>query len=134
MGVDIYAFLRTITAILGVILTCIGASLLIYLAYYVTQALQEPNSIPIIEYFLKTVKIDDDAFSGSMTSPDYQGKQIDFNLQWSESVRLVVFSMVVIGVFSVIGRLSHICISSGSSLLKAALGNQEPQKKTSNKV
>lgn len=134
MGVDIYAFLRTITAILGVILTCIGASLLIYLAYYVTQALQEPNSIPIIEYFLKTVKIDDDAFSGSMTSPDYQGKQIDFNLQWSESVRLVVFSMVVIGIFSVIGRLSHICISSGSSLLKEALGNQKPQKKTSNKV
>ncbi|MDH5723710.1 MAG: hypothetical protein OEY94_10375 [Alphaproteobacteria bacterium] len=134
MGVDIYAFLRAIAAILGVILTCIGVSLLIYLAYYVTQALQEPNSIPIVEYFLKTVKINDNAFSGNLTTPDFQGKQIDFNIQWSESVRLVVFSIVVIGIFSVIGRLSHICISGGTSLLKVALGNKGQQNKTTNKV
>lgn len=122
-------FFRGLAGIIGLTLVVIGAGLLVYLAYYITQALHEPNSIPIVEYFMQTVKIDDNAFQGSLSSNDLQGKEIDFNLQWSESVRLVVFSMIVIGIFSVIGRLSHICISSGTSLMNTALGDNKKSKK-----
>ena len=135
MGSDSISLLRSLVGMIELLLIIIGASILLYLMYYVIQVIEDPNNVPIVEYFLEKVKINDDAFRGSLTSQDMQGKTLEFNIQWSESVRLVIFSFILIGIFSVVGRLCHICITSGSALIKQVFENKDKKnKKQSNKV
>ena len=135
MGSEFLSLLRAFVGMVGLILIIIGASILIYLIYYVVQVIEGPNNVPIVEYFLEKVKINDNAFRGSVTSNDMQGKTLEFDIKWSESVRLVIFSFILIGVFSVVGRLCHICITSGSALIKTVFEHKDKKnKKQSNKV
>lgn len=105
---------------LGLLLIVVGASLLLYVGYFVYIVLNSPAEIPLVEYIIEHFKIGDAAFSGVMNIPVIpdQTQTMSFDVKIAESVRLMMFLFIGIITFSVLAKISSVLISSGIVLVK----------------
>ena len=122
MDSNAFIFIKSMASIIGFVLIVIGASLLLYLAYFIYQIMHEPQVIPIIDFVMEKIKIDNNAFQMTMTitQEGLPPQNTEFDLKWSDSMQFVVFSIVMVIVFSVMASIAGSLINSGVNLIKVA--------------
>ncbi len=105
---------------LGALLVIAGGCLLLYVAMLVYQIFNAPENVPIVKFILEKVNAGDLAFSGSITNSQDATKNAQFEVHWSESVRLVAFLFIGAVAAGILARILGVLVSCGSGLLKLA--------------
>lgn len=128
---DFFAVIRFFAGIIGLVLIVAGACLLLSIGMMVYQVLQDPTHVPLVEYIIEKVQVGDDAIHGTIKSSDQIGKEIEYDLKWSEQVRLIVFLFLGAMISAVLARISSVLISSGTILVKLTERKYVPESKDS---
>ena len=118
---DPLAAFRPPLLILGTLLIVAGAVLLLYVAMLVYQILNVPGDVPIAKFVLEKVNLGDLAVSGTISNPQDATKNVQFELHWAESVRLMFFMFFGALAVGILARILGVLISCGSGLMKLAM-------------
>ena len=131
---DHLAAYRPPLLILGTLLIVAGAVLLMYIAMLVYQILNVPGDVPIAKFVLEKVSLGDLAISGTIKDPQDATKNLQFELHWAESVRLIAFMFIGALAVGILSRVMGVLISAGSGLMKLAMiGTNQSAKSTDTK-
>lgn len=112
---DVFEPLRAPLAALGLALVIIGAFLLIYIGYLVYQVIHHPEEIRIVEFLLQQVRLEDRAIFGMAADQS-------FEINWSESLRTVMFLFIGVMVIAVLASILKTLIGAGIQILRLASG------------
>jgi hypothetical protein len=118
---DPLASFRPPLLILGSLLIATGAVLLLYVAMLVYQILNAPGDVAIAKFVLEKVSLGDLAVSGTLSNPQDATKNVQFELHWAESARLICFMFIGALAIGILARVLGILISCGSGLMKLAM-------------
>ena len=104
---------------IGYALLGLGAFLLFYMAVLVYTTMTSPEDVKIVQYVLDHVRQGDTAIYGHMT--DVQtGRKMDFELNWSQSVRTISFMFLGIAVLGILSAILKVLIESGIRIIRLA--------------
>ncbi len=117
-GNDSYHGLRLFACFVGLFLLLTGVSLFGYVAYFVFHVLNNPEGLSIVEFATSKLKIGDDSLHMSFVYPNEPAKNLEYALKWSESVRFVIFSVVLLVAFSILSKIAASFVSAGSFVFK----------------
>jgi len=101
---------------LGSLLVLLGAILLLFLGGMVYFVITAPQDVAIVQFVLNHVRAGDTAIYGTMKDPQTM-QNINFELNWSESVRTISFLFLGVAVLGVLAGIARALISGGVSLL-----------------
>lgn len=101
---------------LGGILVLLGAVLLLFLGAMVWLVITAPQEVAIVQFVLEHVRAGDTAIYGTMKDPQTL-QNINFELNWTESVRTISFLFLGVAILGVLAGIAKILISSGVSLI-----------------
>lgn len=118
--------LRAPLAALGLALIIIGAFLLIYIGYLVYQIINHPEDVRIVAFLLEQVRLEDKAIFGMAADQA-------FEVNWSQSLRTVMFIFIGVMVLSVLASILKTLIAAGVQILRLATGQSEQDKKANAK-
>lgn len=106
---------------LGSILVLLGAVLLLFLGAMVYLVITAPQEVAIVQFVLEHVRAGDTAIYGTMKDPQTM-QNINFELNWSESVRTVSFLFLGVALLGVLAGIARAIITGGVSLITLAAG------------
>jgi hypothetical protein len=86
----------------------------------VFQILREPSQVPIVQYIFEHVHASDLAFQGTFKDPQDASRNVEFVMNWSESVRLMCFLFIGAITASILARTASLLIASGTTIMKLA--------------
>ncbi|MCB9991186.1 MAG: hypothetical protein H6867_07370 [Rhodospirillales bacterium] len=111
-------------ATLGALLALLGSAVLLFLGVLCFMVVTAPQDVTLVQFVLEHVRAGDTAIYGHMTDVA-TGRKMDFQLNWSESVRTISFLFLGVAILGVLAGISKIMISSGVSLMKTASSRSE---------
>lgn len=126
--------LLAVLSVIGLALVVIGISTFGYSAYFVYQVVYYPETLEIWNYIASNIKIGDNAFHVSMVYPEASENSYEFDVQWSESVRLGFFSFILVLLFVAMVSISSTFINTGTGLLKLGMFNNKKSSKNDDLV
>ncbi len=116
--------------LIGSLLIVAGAVLLLYVASLVYTVLNAPGDLPIVKYIMENVRAGDLALFGTFANPDDPAQKAQFDLHWSEPVRLMCFIFIGAVSVGILARILSVLISSGTAILKLAFSVDQIKNKT----
>lgn len=123
---------RVPLVILGSMLIVAGSVLLLYVASLVYTVFNSPGDLPIVKYIIENVRAGDLALFGTFANPDDPAQKAQFDLHWSEPVRMMCFIFIGAVSVGILARILAVLISSGTSILKLAFAVDAMKNKTGN--
>ncbi len=119
--------LRTVLMTIGVVLIGGGAVLLIMMAMLVYQVLTAPQDVMLVQYVLDHVRAGDRGLYGHMTDAA-TGRQMDFELNWSDSVRTISFLFLGVAIMGILAAIAKTLVNGGIGLVRLAAPAQRQAK------
>lgn len=126
--------LLAVLSVIGLTLVVIGISTFGYCAYFVYQVVYYPETIEIWSHIASNIKVGDKAFHVSMVYPEASENSYELDVQWSESMRLGVFSFILVILFVAMVSISSTFINTGTGLLKLGMFNNKKSSKNDDLV
>lgn len=127
---ELFEVLRIPLTALGMALVGAGALLLCYVGYLVFQVINHPEEVRIVAFLLEQVRLEDKAIFGMAADQA-------FEVNWSQSLRTVMFIFIGVMVLSVLASILKTLIAAGVQILRLATGQPDgavkagPQRSTS---
>jgi Ca2+/H+ antiporter len=115
---EVFEVLRIPLTALGLALVSAGALLLCYVGFLVFQVINHPEDVRIVEFLLEQVRLEDKAIFGIAADQP-------FEINWSQSLRTVMFIFVGVMVLSVLASILKTLIVAGVQILRLATGQPE---------
>ncbi len=116
---------KSILALLGLLLVVTGVGLLLFFAYLVFQIIDAPQDVQIVQYIMEMTEIDGPILNGKFVVPMEAGqagpsRNADFEIEMSPEIKTIIFLFIGAIALSICVNIVRIIITAGSAMIKAA--------------